>query len=67
MMVYCIEIEIFKKVYSNLIEKKSFSRDEINNLYPKRFLPSLQLYFRRLTLGILEALSSSLMKNYRQL
>ena len=31
-----IEIEIFKKVYSILIEKKSISRDDINHLYPKR-------------------------------
>ena len=31
-----IEIEIFKKVYSILIKKKSISRDEINHLYPKR-------------------------------
>ena len=31
-----IEIEIFKKVYLILIEKRSISRDEINYLYPKR-------------------------------
>ena len=31
-----IKIEIFKKVYSILIEKNSISRDEINHLYPKR-------------------------------
>ena len=31
-----IEIEIFKKVYSFLIEKKFISREDINKLYPKR-------------------------------
>ena len=35
-IVGSIEIEIFKKVYSILIEKKSISRNEINSLYPKR-------------------------------
>ena len=35
-IVGSIEIEIFKKVYSVLIEKKSISRNEINSLYPKR-------------------------------